>query len=133
MANCKLWPSAGVGATWQSDHYLRIAIGATGAPGAITEMSPAFAATPLTRTGAGAYTVNLRENWGLLLCFSATTEQATVAAGDGLYGQLISTANLSVNGSFTFQMLNNSSAPADPRKPSVLYIYMSLKNNTNNP
>jgi len=133
MANPKLFNTEGVGLTKQSDHFLRIAIGATGAPGAITLSSPAFSTTPLTRTGAGAYTCTLREPWAFLCGFSATTEQATFAAGDGLYGNLVSTANLATLGTFTFQMLNNSTAAADPRNPSILYIWLSLKNNALTP
>jgi hypothetical protein len=132
MANQKLFYEEGISYTKGATLALVIPIGATGAPGTPV-LSNGFAATPLTRTGAGLYTLTLKEPWANLLWYSILTVQATVAAGDGLNGIITSTASLATAGTLTFTMLNNSSAAADPRNPSTLQILLGLKNNSNFP
>lgn len=136
MANPKLFNTEGVGATKQSDHFLSIAIGATGAPGAISLSSPAFAFVPLTRTGVGAYTFNMREPWALLLGYTFQTIQATTTIGtDGTSGQVLAVTNLATLGTFTFQMNkgDGTGAAGEIRSGAQLLIWLSLKNNTLNP
>lgn len=132
MANQKLFYEEGINYTRGATLALVIPIGATGAPGTPTLVN-GFAATPLTRTGAGAYTCTLKEAWANLIWYSILTVQGTIAAGDGLYGIVTSTASLATAGTLTFQTLNNSSAAADPRNGAILLVTLGLKNNTSFP
>lgn len=137
MANQKLFYEEGVSYTRGVTLALVVPIGAAGAPGTPTLYygfkTPLSSTIPLQRTGAGLYTLSLAENWAMLIWYSILTQQATVAAGDGLTGLVTSTTNLSVNGTLTFTMLNNASAAADPRNGAILQVLLGLKNNTNVP
>lgn len=132
MANPKLFYEEGINYTKGATLALNIPIGATGAPGTAT-LANNFGAVPLTRTGAGLYTCTLKETWANLIWYSILTVQGTIAAGDGLTGVVTSTASLGTAGTFTFTMLNNSSAAADPRNGAILQLLVGLKNNANFP
>lgn len=132
MADTKLFNPDGVNITRLGELYLVVPIGATGAPGTYT-YSWGFGATPLTRTGAGVYTVTLAEPWaGGIIWYSANTIQGTVAAGDGLTG-VITATSVATTGVLTLTMLNNSSVAAEIRNGATLLLSLGLKNNANNP
>lgn len=137
MANNKLFYEDGVNYSRGATLALIVPIGASGAPGTPTLyngfLTPLSSTVPLQRTGAGLYTLFFKEPWASLLWYSILTVQATIAAGDGLYGVVTSTANLASAGSLTFTMLNNSSAAADPRNGATMLATFGLKNNSNFP
>ena len=137
MANGKLWNPDGVNLTRLTEVFLVALIGATGAITSYTlqwlfGQNP-LQATPLVRTGAGVYTVQLTEPYiGGIVWYGANTIQGTVAAGDGLNG-LITASTVGTNGQTTLTMLNNSSAAAEIRSGATLLLSMGLKNNANYP
>lgn len=137
MANPKLFYEEGLNYTKGATLALNVPIGAAGAPGTPTLynnfLTPLSATVPLNRTGAGLYTLSLKEPWSTLVWYSILTIQGTIAAGDGLTGVVTSIANLATLGTLTFTMLNNSSAAADPRNGAILQVLLGLKNNANFP
>lgn len=137
MANPKLFYEEGLNYTKGATLALNVPIGASGAPGTPTLyngfLTPLSATIPLNRTGAGLYTLSLKEPWSLLIWYSILTVQGTIAAGDGLTGVVTSTASLATAGTLNFTMLNNSSVAADPRNGAILQILLGLKNNVNLP
>ena len=137
MANLKLYNPDGVNLTRLIELYLIVPIGATGAPGTYVLQwgfgQNTLQTTPLVRTGAGVYTVQLTEPYaGTIVWYGANTVQGTVAAGDGLNG-VITAQTVATNGQFTLTMLNNSSAAAEIRNGATLLLSMGLKNNANYP
>lgn len=137
MANPKLYNPDGVNLTKLCELYLVAVIGATGAITSYTlqwtfGLNP-LQATPLVRTGAGVYTVQLTEPYiGGLVWYGANTIQGTVAAGDGLSG-LITASTAGTNGQLTLTMLNNSSVAAEIRSGATLLLSLGLKNTNNYP
>jgi hypothetical protein len=139
MANTKLFNQNGVNLTQLSELYLRALIGATGA---ITSYDLQWGfgqntlqATPLVRTGAGVYTVQLTEPFaGGIVWYSANTLQTVVnGATDGLFGQITGFASVPTTGQFTLTMENNATAATEIRNGATLLLSLGLKNNVNYP
>lgn len=137
--NMKLYTPDGVNLTRLTELFLVVPIGATGAPGTYVLSwgfggPNALQTTPLVRTGAGVYTVQLVEPViGGIIWYSANTIQTTVnGTTDGLFG-IITAQTVATNGQFTLTMYNNATAATEIRNGATLLLSIGVKNNANYP
>jgi len=136
MSNMKVWEERGSSATGIERLFLRIPIGANGAPGTAIQ-SWGFGATPLTRTGVGVYTVNLGHAYPAttsLRSYTANTVQSTVTAGDGVMGVITAEAYNQATPTLTLTMISsNTGVAAEIANGATLLMELVFKNTAVNP
>jgi hypothetical protein len=128
MSSQKVWAEDGTSIPFTKRLMLRVAIGATGAPGAYTDKW-GFGATPLTRTGVGVYTVALGDRYvGGLTGYAANTIQSTIAAGDGVAGIVTADNSNASPPTLTITMIaSNTGVAGEIRNGATLLMELAFK------
>lgn len=101
--------------------YLKVAIGATGAP----TLSSGIGVASITRTSAGLYQITLQDKYASLKSFSV---RHLASSAQDLNFQLKAEDVASAK-TIDFFCLTGASA-TDPANPSTLHIQIDLKNTT---
>lgn len=111
-----------------NDLYLKVAIGATGAPTIDTNIKREISA--ITRLGAGNYQIALRESWTALMDAAILVLDPSAAATDGLVAHLtVVTLGATSSPVIEFQVRRiDTGAAADPRNGASLIIRLRLMN-----
>ena len=106
--------------------YAKVNIGAAGAPTIVT----AQGVTSITRTGTGAYTILLRDNFARLLSSFGVLLNATASAAPIV--QLVEDNSALDIGSANVKILclDAAGAAADPGSGEVLLLDLTLKNSS---
>ena len=112
-----------------NDLYLKVAIGASGAPTIDTNIKREVSA--ITRLSAGKYRIALRESWTDLMAFSVHTVDDDSAATDGTVLRAVTLVTLGATSAPVIEFLMTAGADgaaADPKNGAVLRICMRLQN-----
>jgi len=89
--------------------------------------------TPISRTSAGLYVLNLDQRWQGLVDFTVLFADGTVAATDGFDVRSITRALNQAQPTVTFQLVQASGAAADPFAGSgsgSMIVHLTLKSST---
>ncbi len=104
-----------------------VAIGATGAPTLSVSLSKGIAS--IARTGAGAYTITLQDQYLALAQFSVSIQLASGAPAAPIV--VVRTVNLLAAAPvITIQFLNTSGVATDPDNGTTLYMQINVDNSS---
>ena len=112
---------------------MQIAIGASGAPAALT-LQNAAGVKSISRVSAGVYSIQLQDNYAKVLGISPSFQSPAVGTSSGIQAvEMVSFANSSNpnnnNGAIIeIQCFNASGAAADPASGSVMQLQIRLNN-----
>ena len=112
-----------------NDLYLRVAIGATGAPTLSSTYKREISA--VTRLDTGEYRIALRESWTELVDWSINVFDPSSAATDGTICRAVTVRTLGATSAPVIEFLMTAGADgaaADPRNGATLVIRLRVQN-----